>query len=244
MWSPDRLRAPPRGGARELRNRLGVTHVTLSHRTEHGVEFVELDLLDVQLVQKVGGKGGQRLRSRHQPPQHRRGSDLAAPCRAPEAQAFGETRDDAHDEFHRRALPMQEGAVGFVERAVTGDTLKLPPELAAGMPLGVDVAASEPARIGAIVIRTALMRGGDGASTAPGEEHERGGGRTGRLGTRSAALLTRLAQRFVEASGEGLRLFGAGSSGLRRLEEPGRAGPGRLGPPDTDEEADQHASDQ
>ena len=32
----------PVGGPREPRNSLGFTDVTLSHRTEHGVEFIEL----------------------------------------------------------------------------------------------------------------------------------------------------------------------------------------------------------
>jgi len=42
----------PVGRPRKLLNRLGCTHVTLSHRTEDGVEFVELNLLDGHLVRR------------------------------------------------------------------------------------------------------------------------------------------------------------------------------------------------
>jgi len=37
----------PVGGPRETLNGLGFTDVAVAHRTEHGVEFVELDLLEV-----------------------------------------------------------------------------------------------------------------------------------------------------------------------------------------------------
>ena len=47
----------PVGGTREALNRLGFTHVTVSDRTEHGVQFVKMDLIEGQLVQKVGRKG-------------------------------------------------------------------------------------------------------------------------------------------------------------------------------------------
>ena len=40
---------------------LGFTHVTLSQSTEHGVEFVKLDLIDLQLAQKVARKGVELL---------------------------------------------------------------------------------------------------------------------------------------------------------------------------------------
>jgi hypothetical protein len=39
------------GGARETLDSLGCTAVPLSHRPEHGVAFIEWDLMDVQLGQ-------------------------------------------------------------------------------------------------------------------------------------------------------------------------------------------------
>src|SRR5262249_19526515 len=37
----------PVGGSREPLDRLGFPDLTVSHRTEHGVEFVELDLINL-----------------------------------------------------------------------------------------------------------------------------------------------------------------------------------------------------
>jgi hypothetical protein len=37
----------PVGGTREPLDRLGYTDVAVSHRAEHGVEFIELDLIEV-----------------------------------------------------------------------------------------------------------------------------------------------------------------------------------------------------
>ena len=43
---------------------------------------------------------------------------------------------------------MKDRAMGFIEIAVARDALQLAPGLAAGMPIGADVATSEPAVIG------------------------------------------------------------------------------------------------
>ena|SRR5215510_11890949 len=43
----------PVGRTRETHNGLGFVHVTVSDRTEDRVEFVELNLIDVQLMQKI-----------------------------------------------------------------------------------------------------------------------------------------------------------------------------------------------
>jgi hypothetical protein len=48
----------------------------------------------------------------------------------------------------------------------------------------------------------------------------------------------------VDVSREWFGLFGTLTSGLIRLERPGRGSSGRIGPPDVDQQADQHQSDQ
>ena len=112
---------------------------------------------------------------------------------------------------------MKEGAVRLIKISMTRDTLKLAPGLAAGMPIRTDVATSEPAVIGAIVIRTEVLRGVDGASASSGEgDHRRG--RPGGLGASISPLLTGLAKRFVDQTGERLGFFGALASGFVRGE--------------------------
>ena len=59
---------------------------------------------------------------------------------------------------------MKDGAVRLREISIARDTLKLAPGLATGVPIRPDVAASEPTVIGAIVIRTEVLRGGDPAA--------------------------------------------------------------------------------
>jgi hypothetical protein len=233
----------PGGGTRELLKGLGFTDVTILHRTEHGIEFVELDLIDRQRVQNVRGKGFELLRGLDQPLEAWVRIDLEHPGRVSAAQSFGQTGDDVHDELSRRALPMQDGAMGLREIAKARDALRLAPGLAAGMPIGADVPASEPAVRGTIVIRTARLCGVDGAPASPGEDaHRRGRG--GGCGTSIEAVRTRIAQRFMDASSAGFGRFGAGSSGLVRLAWPAKCGPGSVGPPGMGDEAEQHESDQ
>ena len=87
---------------------------------------------------------------------------------------------------------MKNGAMGLIKIPVARHTLQLPPGLPARMPVGADVAAAEPAVVGAIVIRTEMLRGVDGATAPPGEDHHRRG-RPGCLGRRIGTLLTGLA---------------------------------------------------
>ena len=84
---------------------------------------------------------------------------------------------------------MKDRAVRLRKIARAGDTLQLAPGLTAGMAVGADVAAPEPAVIGAIVIWTKVLRGVDGASASPGKD-EQGRWRAGGLGTRFGSLLT------------------------------------------------------
>jgi hypothetical protein len=138
---------------------------------------------------------------------------------------------------------MKDSAVRLREISIARDTLKLAPGLATGVPIRPDVATAEPTVLGAIVIRTEVLRGVDSASASPGEDHH-WRGRAGGLGTRIDSLLTRFAEWFVDISRERFGLFGTFASGLIRLEGPGTCSPGRVGPPDMHHEADQHESNE
>jgi hypothetical protein len=85
-----------------------------------------------------------------QPLEDRVWIDRAAPRRAPDAQAFGETRDDAHDDLHRGALALPERPGRLRDIAVAGDPLQLAPGLPTGLPIGADIPPCALAVIGAI----------------------------------------------------------------------------------------------
>ena len=70
----------------------------VSHCTQGGVKLIELDLVEMQIVQQIGRKSVQVLSRLPQPAQHLVGIDLEDPRRPSDAQAFGQTGDDAHDE--------------------------------------------------------------------------------------------------------------------------------------------------
>lgn len=77
------------GGPREPLDRLGFTDLAISHSTEHGVEFVELDLIETYIVEKRGRKGLQLVGGLHQPPEDRVGIEFEDPRGAPDAQPLG-----------------------------------------------------------------------------------------------------------------------------------------------------------
>jgi len=119
-----------------------------------------------------GGTGFELLSGLHQPTEDRMGIDLEHPRGAPDAQAFSQTHDDTHDELHRGALARKDRAVGFVEVSVAGDTLQLPPGTATGIPIGAEVAASEPAMVGTIRSWTEVRLGGARPPASAGEADE------------------------------------------------------------------------
>jgi hypothetical protein len=73
-------------------------------------------------VQDVSGKRPELLCSFDQPLQDGIRVDLEHSCGASDAQAFGQARDDAHDEFDRGALAMKDRTKGLEKIAATGDT--------------------------------------------------------------------------------------------------------------------------
>ena len=80
---------------------------------------------------------------------------------------------------------MKDRAVRLRKIALAGDTLQLAPGLATGMTISADVAAAEPAVIGAIGLRTEVRLGVDGAPASSGEGMI-GGGAPGAWGRASA----------------------------------------------------------
>src|SRR5262249_44052925 len=144
---------------------------------------------------------------------------------------------------HRGAFAMKDRAVGFVEVSVAGDTLQLPPGTASGMPIGAEVAASEPAMVGTIRGRTEVRLGVDSPLASAGEADE-GRGYVRRFGACCGPLFTGVTKQIMDESSKGY-------GGWRALAaERGRPagclgyGPGSVGPPHVHHEADQHESNQ
>src|SRR4030095_16083957 len=103
---------------------------------------------------------------------------------------------------------MKDRAGRFREVSEARDTLELAPRLPTGVAIGPNVAAPAPAVIGAIRIGTKMRVRVDGAPASAGEGDDGWWG-TRCLGAGGGILLTGLAQRFVDQSGEGFGLFGA-----------------------------------
>jgi hypothetical protein len=72
-----------------------------------------LQLLQVEITQKIRGKGTELLGRFAQPLQHGVGSHLEDACRGADAQTFGQTGQDVHDAFPRRLFAVEEGAMRF-----------------------------------------------------------------------------------------------------------------------------------
>jgi hypothetical protein len=65
----------------------------------------------VQVAEERSRKSPQVLRRFHQPVQDRIGVDLEDPSGGANAQAFGQARQDAHDQLDSRLLAMEERAI-------------------------------------------------------------------------------------------------------------------------------------
>src|SRR5712691_9728308 len=106
----------------------------------------------------------------------------------------------------------------LVEIAEAGNALKLTPWVAARVPVGADVAASQSPVVGAIQVGTELLLAVNRALAAPciGDQRRR---RTRCLVTGCCGLFTGGTQRFVEQTGKGFGLARACRSGWARLEE-------------------------
>src|SRR5262249_24843792 len=154
----DRRPHPMRGMGQAL-DRTLLAHCALLQRTEHGIEFIELHLREVQVVQEILRKGPELLCRLHQPVQHGVWIDLEHPRGAADAQALREAVNDVHDEVDRDALAMEQGAVMLWKVPVAGRTVELTPRATAGMAVGAQVAQPQPAAIVTVRMR-AKMPGG------------------------------------------------------------------------------------
>src|SRR6266446_3344247 len=122
-------------------------------------------------MQEILGEGPQLLRRFDQPLQHGIGVDFEHPRRAPDAQAFGQARDDAYDELDRHALAMEERPERLEKVAAADHTQPLPPGTATGMAIGADIPPSDPALVPTVRIR-AEMGGGVDLASSPPRGHE------------------------------------------------------------------------
>jgi len=105
-------------------------------------------------VRKISRQGFELLSGLSQSSEYSVGVDLEDSYCASDAQTLSQTHDNAHDELWRGVFAMKDGAMCFGEVPVARYTLKLAPRLAAGMSVGVEVAASEPAVVEAIGLWT------------------------------------------------------------------------------------------
>src|SRR5205823_6193924 len=149
-------------GARQALDRPLLAHRAVLERPEHGIEFIELHLREVQVVQEVLRKGPELLRRLHQPVQHRVRIDLEHPRGAADAQALSEAADDVHEEVDRDALAMEQGAVMLWKVPFAGRTVELTPLTPARMAVGAQVAQPQPAAVVTVRMRTKVPRGVDG----------------------------------------------------------------------------------
>src|SRR5262249_57959021 len=153
-------------------------------------------------MQEVLGEGPQLLRRLHEPLQDRIRVDLEHPCGAPDAHAFGQARDDAHDEVDGGALTMKDGAKGFEKIAATHDAQQLAPGTAVGMAVGAEIAPADPALIRTVRVRAEMHRGIHLAAAPPCGHNTRGPGAWCRW-TEGAGTPTRDALRLGAAGGKG-----------------------------------------
>src|SRR5499426_528352 len=190
-------------GARQALDRPLLAQRAVRERTEHGIEFVELHLREVQVVQEVLRKGPQLLRRLHQPVQHRVRSDLEDPRGAANAQTLSEAADHVHDEVNRDALAVEQGALGLQKVSIAVGAVQLTPRPTAGMAIGPEVAQAEPAAIATVGSRTELLGGVDLTPASSRRDHQRWRG-AGRLTARRDALFTGVAGGLTGRADKGL----------------------------------------
>src|SRR5262245_57986865 len=115
-------------------------------------------------------------------------SDLKDPRGGADAQAFGQARQHAHDEFHGDLLAMENRAVMLREIPLACGALELTPGTAIGMTVGAQIAPPAPAAIPTARVGTEVLGGVHHAGTAVGWGHRLGWHRRRRSGMRSFAL--------------------------------------------------------
>jgi hypothetical protein len=126
-------RPHPLRGARQACDGFVLADCAFLECPEHDVQFVELDLRDVEVVEKVARKGPQLVGCFNEPVQHGVRVNLKHPRRASDAQALGQTGDHPHDQLWCHTLAVKERAEGLEKIAFAGETLELTPRTTIGM---------------------------------------------------------------------------------------------------------------
>jgi hypothetical protein len=166
---PDPLRRP-----RQARDGFRVTDRTVLDRAEQRKQRSALDLLDPHIVQGVSRKRLELLCRFDEPLQDGIGLDLDPPRRAPDTQALGQARHDAHDELNGGVLAIKERAESLEKVAATDDAPPLAPASPIGMAVGADIPPSRPPSVPAIWVRTEMGGGVDLAAASPCGHDPRG----------------------------------------------------------------------
>src|SRR5256886_13468630 len=153
----------------------------------------------MHIVEKMACKRLQVLCRLHEPLQHRIGINLEHPRRAPDAQAFGQARDDAHDELDGGTLAVQERTKGLEKVATTDHTQQLLPGTtigtAIGTAIGAEIAPARPSPIRTGRVR-AEMAGGIDLAAAPSRRHDAWWRSCGGMRVRGGGVLTGVAVRL------------------------------------------------
>jgi hypothetical protein len=129
------------------------------------------------------------------------------------AQALGQARQQAHDQFYRGLLAMKNRTVMLQKKAATAEAVKLPPGAATGIPIGPQVVQPEPAAI----ITAQMGTKGPGGIHRPGASVDwRHGIRPSRRRWRDirCLLLTQGTGRLVRQARKGFGFAGASALGL------------------------------
>jgi hypothetical protein len=109
----------------QVLNRLIVGDLTGFELSQHCVQLVELQLLQVQITQKISGKGAQLLSCFGQPVQHRVGVDFEDPSHGTNAPALSQAGQDAYNQLDCRLFAVEDHAVGIVSKPVRRPVDKL-----------------------------------------------------------------------------------------------------------------------
>ncbi len=233
----------PLGRALQALQGRGRADLTVLDRAEQRKQLIELHLPDLYVMQEVLGEGAPLRRGLDEPLQHGIGVHLAHPCRASDAQPFGQTGDDAYAEIDGGVLAMPERAEGLQKIAVTSDAQQLSPGTAIGMAIGAEIAPAHSSPIDTIRVRAA-MGGGVDLASASSRGHDTRWRGAGCLRVGVAGVLTGVAVRLFREAGTGCDLTAAlwyWGCGLRYRRAHGG---GVAGPRPLEHEAQPHQSDQ
>jgi hypothetical protein len=156
-----RIDCRPYPGTRRLQalEGVGFTDLTSLEVTDHRVQLVKLQLLQVEITQEISRKGALLLGRFDQPGQHGVGLDVKDPSRGTATQALSQAGQDAYDEVDLGLFAVKHRAVMLQKKAVTRGAVELTPGAATGMAIGPQVVQSWPAAIRTIAVGTKVHRG-------------------------------------------------------------------------------------